>query len=359
MESRMTYEQKLYLRNHLISRWNKSPQWVSISTDDISFSALDNSINSITTDFSTIQDSWILITTTNTDSAIQGMYKVTSIATNKIVLDERFFTILEDEIAGPFVTIVPLICPIKFEGSSFAYPKNYKDFFVEYFLYPGYSKIASSVLDNKSSVRVKSDGWLKFLFHTPIGFGTIGLTIKRLQSVFKMGNLGRGIQVKATDEAVPYKDDQKEYLISTFLVELHSNYDSRDLQNEELVYNVQGFNTMHLNVEQNNSFIRFSAVYLNIDTGDYELTSLSDNSRASQIVIDSTSDKFIMQNSGPIKFIAEHGLPVGKIAWLAEPIDSDHANVVFEQPVSGKIQKLFEVVDPYQISIAIGEIYWI
>lgn len=355
----MIPEQKYFLRQHVTSRWNRSPNWVAATVDDISFDEEDNSINSITTDFSTLNDPWILISSSNYESENQGMFKIKEVqGQHKILMDEKFWTMMTEE-AGPFITIIPLICPIKFDGASFAYPKDYRDFFVEYFLYPGYKSAASGINGRMNTVRMRSEGWVKFLFHIPVGSGSdfINRNMKRLSSMFRTGNIGCNIRVCHQDEQVGYKDDQKEYFINSLVVEFKADYDERDLLNEELIYNVQGFNMNYLRVDQDNSFVKFEAVHLDPDSGNYLRTPMNDSNRATQIVIDADEDHFIMQNNGPVKFIAAHGLPIGKTAYLAAGVDDDHYNITFTKPETGKIQRLFEVVDPFQISIAIGELF--
>lgn len=354
----MLNSQIYFLKNHLMSKWNKSPLWIINTIDDIFFLESDNSVNSTITDLSVIMDKWIFIESTNESSVNQGSFKILNKSINKITLDSSFSAVI-DESAGEFVTIIPLICPIKFNGVSFAYPNKENDFFVEYSLNTGYSKAVSGLLSH-SGCRYRSEGWIKFLFHSPTFYGEdiILPSIQKLRSIFRIGNLGESVRVCSFELSNMYKDDQKEYMITPCVVEIKADYDQRALEEDLTIpYTSQGFNYMNMTLDESNTFVRFSAVHLNTTSGNYELTPITGLEFASQIVIDSTPSKFIIQNSGPIKFTSGHGLPVGKIAYLATPISSSHPNITFVQPVSGKIQKLFEVVDSFQISISIGEPY--
>lgn len=353
----MLNSQIYFLKNHLMSKWNKSPLWTTNTIDDISFLESDNSINSIITDLSVILDKWIFIESTNESSLNQGSFKISSVSINKIILDSSF-RVVTDELAGEFITIIPLICPIKFNGVSFAYPNKENDFFVEYSLNTGYSKAVSGLLSH-SGCRYRSEGWIKFLFHSPTFYGEniILPSLQKLRSIFRIGNLGESIRICSFEASSMYKDDQKDYMVTPCIVEIKADYDERSL-NEELTipYTSPGFNYMNMTIDESNTFVKFSAVHLNTTSGNYELTTMNVSDVASQIVIDCTSSKFIIQNSGPIKFSSGHGLPVGKIAYLATPISSLHPNITFTEPVSGKVQKLFEVVDSFQISISIGAV---
>lgn len=182
------------IRSYFLDNWHSGAE-VILNGTDLSMDSTDNSLNSTSTDLSGLTG-WAHILGFGT-AANTGFFKVSSAATNKVVFNTSYRTVVT-EAAGDSVEALKVICPIQFTNTPFKIPTDpandkYVSLSIEYLD----SRIAGLSTGREGDGMYRTQGFLGVEFHTPL-FRGVDTTLPDLfGSVFRGRRLADGVQCYA------------------------------------------------------------------------------------------------------------------------------------------------------------------